>query len=293
MMPSAGYTGRFAPTPSGPLHFGSLVAALASYLDARHNAGRWLVRIDDIDRPRVRAGAVDNILHTLDRFGLHWDGDIVYQSERRSAYTAALDSLRDRGLLYRCDCPRRLIKGRVYPGTCRDKHIPADAPRYAWRVRTTEAAIGVTDTIQGDYYRNLRSECGDFVVRRSDGIIAYHLATVVDDAWQEISHVVRGADLLPSTPQQVYLQQLLQLPTPVYCHFPVAVDAAGRKVAKRQGAVPVVDEHHPGTGLLAALAFLGQQVPEDSDNAEDILRQAAQNWDLAKVPRQMEITVNN
>lgn len=280
------YIGRFAPTPSGPLHYGSLIAATASYLDARHNRGRWLLRIDDLDTPRVREGAVEHILRTLEVFGLDWDGDILFQSERGGAYAAVIESLMNGGRLYRCDCPRRLIKGRPYPGTCRYRHLPPATPRYALRVMATGETISVPDLIQGTYRRNLQDESGDFVVRRSDGITAYHLAAVVDDDYQGVTHVVRGADLLSSTPSQVYLQHLLHLKTPVYAHFPVALDQRGRKIAKRDQAASL-NGGDPGSVLHAALAFLGQSPPAEMAGADtdEILEWGIKNWDLSRVPR--------
>lgn len=284
------YTGRFAPTPSGPLHYGSLIAALASYLDARHNRGRWLLRIDDIDSPRVRTGAVDSILRTLEAFGLYWDDAVLFQSERREAYATAINSLMERQLLYRCDCPRRLVKGGPYPGTCRNRHLPSNTPRYALRVLTRGETIRVPDRIQGTYSRNLQDESGDFVVRRSDGITAYHLAAVVDDDYQGVTHVVRGADLLSSTPSQVYLQQLLNLKTPVYAHFPVAVDDQGRKIAKRDQARAIYGDNAAGAVLCAALDFLGQSPPAEMAGADtnEILEWGIKDWDLSKVPRIMQ-----
>lgn len=284
------YTGRFAPTPSGPLHYGSLIAALASCLDARHNRGRWLLRIDDIDTPRVRTGSVDNILRTLEAFGLHWDGAVLFQSERREAYAAAIESLMERELLYRCDCPRRLVKGGPYPGTCRNRRLSANTPRYALRVLTHEEPIRVPDRIQGAYSRNLQHESGDFVVRRSDGITAYHLAAAVDDDYQGVTHVVRGADLLSSTPSQVYLQRLLNLKTPVYAHFPVAVDDQGRKIAKRNQARAAYGDKSTGAVLYAALDFLGQSPPGEIAGADTnkILEWGIKNWNISRIPRIMQ-----
>ncbi len=294
-VPAAGrrYTGRFAPTPSGPLHFGSLIAAVASFLDARRNNGLWLLRIDDIDTPRLRGGAAEQILHSLEKLGLYWDGDVVFQSRHLAEYEAALESLMDQGLLYRCDCPRRLVKGRPYPGTCRERGLPPSTERFALRVVTGREPVGVHDLIQGDYFRQPAQETGDFIVHRADGITAYHLAAAVDDARQGVTRVVRGADLLPSTPPQVYLQQCLGLATPAYAHFPVAVDADGRKISKSEQAPAADVAANPGGVLFSTLAFLGQNPPAELDSAHvtEILDWAVQNWDLASIPKRMEITL--
>ncbi|NTV96208.1 MAG: tRNA glutamyl-Q(34) synthetase GluQRS, partial [Thiobacillus sp.] len=224
MAPPA-YRGRFAPTPSGPLHFGSLVAALGSCLEARSRDGAWLLRIEDVDPPRVVAGSADAILRTLDTFGFEWDGPVVYQSRRTEAYRAALADLRRLDLVYACSCSRkqlaetarRGIDGTVYPGTCRARH-EHDA-RLAQRFRVPNVRITFTDGLLGRVACDVAPECGDFVLRRADGVYTYQLAVVVDDAEQGISHIVRGADLLTSTPRQIVLQQALGLPTPSYLHL--------------------------------------------------------------------------
>ena len=271
--------GRFAPSPTGPLHFGSLVAALASWLDARAAGGRWLVRIEDLDRPRCVAGAADAILRALDRLGLHWDGEVLYQSRRLEHYRAALDKLAPH--TYWCGCTRREIAdsslglaadgAHIYPGTCR-----AGAPRQrALRVRTTRQPIGFVDRVQGRCEQLLERDIGDFVLYRADGLFAYQLAVVVDDAAQGITDVVRGADLLDSTPRQIYLQQLLGLPTPRYLHVPVALDAAGEKLSKQTSGAPI--EWDP-RALGRALAFLGQ--PEAAT-----LEEALGGWDPQLISR--------
>ncbi|MEP7183608.1 MAG: tRNA glutamyl-Q(34) synthetase GluQRS, partial [Betaproteobacteria bacterium] len=226
------YRGRFAPSPTGPLHFGSLVAALASCCDARAAAGEWLIRVEDVDVPRVEPGAEVAIIKALERHGFAWDGAVVRQSERADAYAAALAALRTQGVVYECACTRREqdaappgVGGeRVYPGTCRDG-ISADRAaraQRAWRARVGDATIGYRDRLQGSQWQDLARDVGDFVVRRADGLTAYQLAVVVDDAAQGITDVVRGADLLASTPRQILLQQLLGLGTPSYLHVPVA-----------------------------------------------------------------------
>src|SRR5919198_1313791 len=254
------YTGRFAPSPTGPLHMGSLIAAAASWLDARAAGGRWLVRIEDLDRARCMPGAADAILRTLERLSLDWDGEVLYQSRRLERYRAALAKLAPH--TYWCGCTRREIAdsslglaadgAHIYPGTCRAR-APRD--RRALRVGTTEAAIGFVDRVQGRHEQALSRDIGDFVLYRADGLFAYQLAVVVDDAAQGITDVVRGADLLDSTPRQIYLQRLLGLPTPRYLHVPVALDAAGEKLSKQSAAAPIEADAH---ALRQALRFLGQ-----------------------------------
>ncbi len=279
-----GYTGRFAPTPSGPLHFGSIVAALASYLDARHNDGKWLLRIEDIDTPRVRAGADRQIIDTLEILGLEWDGDIVYQSERLGHYEQALAMLADNDLLYRCRCPRRVTKGKPYPGTCRTR-ADIDAKPYALRVKTSDRSIIFEDVIQGRLTGRLNELTGDFILRRSDGLIAYNLAVVVDDAGQNITHVVRGADLVDTTFNQIYLQSVLNLPVPVYAHHPLAVDDSGKKISKQDRATDVLAGVSPEAVLLRALHFL-EQAPEQNlmrAGKRDILAWAITHWNIDAV----------
>ena len=253
------YTGRFAPSPSGPLHMGSLIAAAASWLDARAAGGRWLVRIEDLDRARCMPGAADAILRTLERLGLHWDGEVLYQSRRLERYRAALAELASH--TYWCGCTRREIAdsslglaadgAHIYPGTCR----AGTARKRALRVRTTMEPIAFVDRVQGQCDQVLERDIGDFVLYRADGLFAYQLAVVVDDAAQGITDVVRGADLLDSTPRQIYLQRLLGLPTPRYLHVPVALDAAGEKLSKQSAAAPIEADAH---ALRQALRFLGQ-----------------------------------
>src|SRR3954451_10756141 len=276
------YTGRFAPSPSGPLHMGSLVAALASWLDARAACGRWHVRIENLDRARCVPGADQAILRSLARLGLDGDGEVLYQSERLPLYRKALERLAAR--TYWCGCTRREIAdsslglaadgAHIYPGTCRSG-APTQRAR-ALRVRTTREAIGFVDRLQGPHEQVLERDIGDFVLYRADGLFAYQLAVVVDDAEQDISDVVRGADLLDSTPRQIYLQRVLALPTPRYLHVPVALDAAGEKLSKQMGATPL--DASP-VALQQALTFLGQ--PPAASLAE-----AVRNWDPALISRQ-------
>jgi len=260
--------GRFAPSPTGPLHFGSLVAAVASHADARAAGGRWLVRIEDVDEPRSVAGAEDEILGALARHGFAWDGDVVRQSERTDRYAAALARLAQAGLVYACACTRRdlesapLVHGeRVYPGTCRDGIAPGRAGRAhrSVRVRVPDEAVAFVDRLQGPQVQSLREEVGDFVVRRADGLYAYQLAVAVDDDEQGVTSVVRGADLLASTPRQIFLQRVLGLPTPAYLHVPVALDRHGRKLSKQTHAAPLAGD--PCSALLDAWRFLDQPMP--------------------------------
>ncbi|HYC44288.1 MAG TPA: tRNA glutamyl-Q(34) synthetase GluQRS [Burkholderiales bacterium] len=291
------YRGRFAPSPSGPLHFGSLVAAVGSYLDARANAGAWLVRIDDLDPPRVVPGAADDILSTLEACGLEWDERIVYQSTRSDAYHAALHALRQQGLVYACACSRREIadsavsgiEGYVYPGTCRTG-LPAARAARAWRVKTVAAHSAFDDRVQGRIEHDIEREIGDFVLYRTDRVYAYQLAAALDDAEAGVTDVVRGADLLHSTPRQIYLQRLLGLPTPRYAHLPVAVNERGEKLSKQTHA-PAVDAARVGPALVAALRFLGQAPTAElaQARAPAILEWALANWSLARVPRMRDL----
>jgi glutamyl-Q tRNA(Asp) synthetase len=284
---TATYTGRFAPTPSGPLHFGSIIAALAGFLDARRHGGRWMLRIDDLDLPRVRPGATDAILHTLESLGLHWDGEVLYQSRRGEAYRAGLRVLEEKNKLYRCYCPRRVTRGGPYPGTCRLRKDSPVSRRYALRVITGEDEVGFRDGIQGPFSLSLQDESGDFIIRRADGLFAYHLANVVDDAWQGITHVVRGADLLAAAPAQIYLQDLLGLPCLRYFHVPVALGRDGSKISKSADAGHALQHGSPVQVLLHALRFLGQEPEPALEEArlDEVLDWAVRHWRLDVVPR--------
>ncbi|RFA27736.1 tRNA glutamyl-Q(34) synthetase GluQRS [Alkalilimnicola ehrlichii] len=286
------YRGRFAPSPTGPLHFGSLIAATGSYLQARSQNGRWLLRIEDIDPPREVPGAADDILRTLTAFGFEWDAKEVYQSERHEAYQAALDRLSEHGLAYPCACTRKQIQavarlgpaGAIYPGTCREGLNGRQAR--AWRVRTEGEQVAFSDGLQGEVYWNLDDMIGDFVVRRADGYYAYHLASVVDDAAAGITEVVRGQDLLACTPPQIHLQRLLDAPTPSYLHLPIAVNRAGQKLSKQTFAT-ALDHSRANELLAAALQFLGQPVPKELTAAPlpEIWDWAIAAWDIASLPR--------
>src|SRR5512134_492733 len=287
------YRGRFAPSPTGPLHFGSLVAAAGSFLEARSRGGEWLLRMEDLDPPRVVPGAADDILRALEALGFAWDGNVEWQSRRGDAYHAALERLRETGLVYPCACSRKEvsdsavagIEGFVYPGTCRGGLPPGREPR-ALRVNTVGQAVEFRDALQGTVRQQLDTEIGDFIVYRADRVFAYQLAVVVDDAWQEITHVVRGADLLASTPRQIYLQQLLGYPTPAYLHLPVAVDTQGEKLSKQTQAAPVLAED-PLPALIGALRFLGHPPPPALARGRvgDTWDWALENWCLERIPR--------
>ena len=280
------YRGRFAPSPTGPLHFGSLAAAVGSYLDAKHHQGKWLLRIEDLDTPRTVSGAADDILATLEAYGLHWDEDIVYQSLCTDAYEQAFHRLKKDDVVYPCACSRREIADSamqrgdelVYPGTCRNGLPPGRTAR-AWRVRVNDTRIAFTDRVQGNIAQELATEVGDFVVLRADGLFAYQLAVVVDDAAQGITDVVRGADLLYSTPRQIYLQRLLGLPKPAYMHLPVAVNAQGEKLSKQTLALPV-EKNNPVATFFDVLVFLRQNPPAELrfSTIEEILAWAVANW---------------
>lgn len=297
--PSLRYRGRFAPSPTGPLHFGSLVAALGSYADARAAAGEWLVRMEDLDPPREQPGAADAILRGLEAFGFEWDGPVMRQSLRGDAYRDALDRLAALGASYPCACTRKELQDSaltapdgslVYPGTCREGLPPGKAMRGV-RVRVGDAVIAFDDAVQGRVVQHLAREVGDFVVRRADGLVAYQLAVVVDDAAQGITDIVRGADLVDSTPRQIHLQRLLGLATPRYAHLPVAVNDAGEKLSKQTLAAPI-DAAHPARALVAALRFLGQRPPAElaRGDARTLHAWAAAHWSRESVPRARVLT---
>ena len=289
---SSPYTGRFAPSPTGPLHFGSVVAALGSYLQARKQNGRWLVRMEDVDIPRIQPGASDAILRGLEALGLYWDGDIIYQSQRESIYKDAISKLAGRNLTYGCACTRKEVTGERYAGTCRNG-IPSGKQARSLRILTNTDEIRFDDEIQGQYRQNVEDEVGDFIILRGDGLTSYHLAVVTDDACQGVTEIVRGCDLLDSTPRQIYLQRLLDLPTPNYIHLPVAIDAQGRKISKQNHAEAVLTEH-PIPVLYNALKFLGQEPVKDlcGGNIEDVIQWGIDHWSLVKVPGCMTIEVN-
>lgn len=284
------HRGRFAPSPTGSLHFGSLVAAMASYLDARQQQGEWLVRIDDIDTIREQQGAADKILLTLDKFGFEWHGDILRQSSRLDRYQQVLDELKEQQLVYRCSCSRKeiadiannSIEGSIYPGTCRSK-TSSNARQHAWRIITNDETIAFEDRIHGNVLQHVYSEVGDFVLKRADGLFAYQLAVVVDDEDQQVSSIVRGSDLLFSTPRQIYLQQKLGFQTPEYAHIPLVKNNDGRKLSKSDLAFPV-DIRLPLVTLGKALEFLGQAKIE-ADTIDTFWQQAINNWSIKQTPK--------
>lgn len=280
--------GRFAPSPTGPLHFGSLLAALASYLDIRSRDGVWLLRIEDLDPPREQAGAADAILRTLDAFGLHWDGPVLYQSQRLDHYQAALNDLLQSGAAYRCSCSRKQIKARqaypLYDGYCRC-HPPPSSTASAIRVSHPQPLQRLRDRIQGPREYHWPHDRGDFVIFRRDGLFAYQLAVVVDDAASKITDILRGCDLIDETPHQMALQQLLDYPTPAYAHIPVITNNAGQKLSK-QNLAPALDPALRQSLLLRALSLLGQQPPIELADAsrDELLQWAIEHWNITAVP---------
>ena len=288
-----GYVGRFAPSPTGPLHFGSLVAALASYLDAKAHNGKWLVRIEDTDETRCDPIYTEDILRTLQAFEMKWDGDVEIQSKRKSLYDAALQKLRSSGLIYACACSRKEIadsalaglEGPVYPGTCRQSVNTEQSN--ALRVRTSNNNVTFMDHVQGCREQRIESDVGDFVVRRRDGLFAYQFAVTVDDADQGVTHVVRGADLLDSTARQIHLQRSLGYPTPEYLHIPVAVNAHGQKLSKQTlaTAVPNAEDQRRDV-LLSALRFLGQSIAatENARTMVELIETATREWRRGVIP---------
>ncbi len=312
---SANYVGRFAPSPTGSLHFGSLVAAVASYCDAKasfynNQPGKWLIRIEDLDKPREMVGAADAILHTLEAFGFEWDGEdnnkIFYQSQRSDIYEHYLTNLKLNGFIYACTCSRKEIAdsaitsgidGAIYPKTCFNKSLKnSTSEKYSsesridtgsWRINVDNAQkIAFKDAIQGDISQQLTTDVGDFILKRKDGLFAYQLAVVVDDAAQNVTHVVRGADLLDSTPRQIYLQKLLGFSTLKYAHVPVVVNAQGEKLSKQTLAQAITPQAAPVL-VFQALQFLGQQPPIEIKNATlaEVWRWAIANWQLENVPK--------
>jgi glutamyl-Q tRNA(Asp) synthetase len=279
------------------LHFGSLVAALGSCLEARVRGGRWLLRMEDVDEPRCSSTVADVILRTLENCGFAWDAEVVVQSRRKARYREALDSLQSAGLVYPCACSRRELADSalasdgapIYPGTCR-MGLPAGKAVRIWRLRVGEKTLCFDDALQGRCCQDLARDVGDFVLLRADGYFAYQLAVVVDDAEQGVTHIVRGADLLDSTLRQIYLQQCLGLPTPAYAHLPVALNAAGEKLSKQTRAAAI---ETGAPALVDALAFLGQRPPPELTRADvaEVWGWALANWELAAVPRRRSLFV--
>lgn len=291
------YRGRFAPSPTGSLHFGSLVTAVGSYLDAKFHRGEWLVRIEDLDPPREVPGAACDILFLLEKFGMEWDGEVVYQSQRHALYREVLSELERREKTYVCYCSRKEIvgsglvgiNGSIYPGNCRNNSVSLKSNQLrrhgSLRVKTDNRCIELTDRLQGSLSQCINRDIGDFVLRRADGLFAYQLAVVVDDAKQRITHVVRGADLLDSTPQQVFLQQLLGYRMPVYMHLPIVTDERGKKLSKQSLAAPV-RQINVLSQLIAVLKFLGHHPPDElrDSNLETFWEWAIQHWRVGNIP---------
>ena len=292
------YRGRFAPSPTGAVHYGTLVAAVGSYLQAKNNNGEWLVRMEDVDVTRKVNGADVDILNTLEAFGFEWHGDIVYQSQQTQHYQDALDQLISQSLVFSCVCSRQALaefNSEIYPGTCRtrllgkaDKNITKEP--YALRIIADDVTIEFNDTVMGRQIQNLKRECGDFIIKRRDNLFAYQLAVVVDDALQNISEIVRGADLLTVTPRQIYLQQQLNYPTPNYCHLPLAVDAKGNKISKSEGTAKV-NINDKEKLLVSVLQFLSQTPPNDlaDSSLNDIWTWAIKHWDISLVSKAITI----
>lgn len=285
--------GRFAPSPTGPLHFGSLVAAVGSYLLAKQAGGRWLLRMEDLDPPRVVAGAADGMLRLLDRLGFEWDGAVVYQSQRFERYRQVLQQLSERRLVFECSCSRRELvasaphsgeDGPVYPGTCRNGPV-GNRPERALRLLVPDELVICRDLVFGRLQQNLQRELGDFVLRRADGLYAYQLAVVVDDIDSGVNQVVRGADLLSSTPRQCYLYRCLQQLEPTYCHLPLALGSDAQKLSKRHGSTGVVSAAGGGQALWHALDFLGQLPPQELSSAppRELLQWGLKHFDLRQV----------
>ena len=284
------YTGRFAPTPSGHLHFGSLVAALASYLDARSVGGRWLLRMEDLDPPREMPGAQAAILDALERYGFEWDGELVRQSDRHEAYAQVLDRLFSQGLAYACTCSRKQLEGYkgIYPGFCRNAGNSIE--NAAIRLRVPELQYAFKDRVQGEFRQHLGREVSDFVIRRRDGLYAYQLAVVLDDAWQGVTDIVRGADLLDSTPRQLYMQELLGLSQPRYLHVPLIVQPDGHKLGKSYRSPPLTTDQATPL-LLRALRALGQKPDEGLEHASprEILNWGTQHWNAELIPHMLTL----
>ncbi|RPC86662.1 tRNA glutamyl-Q(34) synthetase GluQRS [Neisseria meningitidis] len=288
------YTGRFAPSPTGLLHIGSLLTAAASYADARSNGGKWLVRMEDLDPPREMPGAASHILHTLEAFGFEWDGEVAYQSRRYALYEETLCRLKTAGLVYPCHCSRkdwqagarRGADGFVYNGRCRHPgQRPAPQGKQpAWRIHVPDRVIGFSDGIVGGYAQNLAGDIGDFVLLRADGYWAYQLAVVADDAEQSVTHIVRGQDLLVSTPRQIYLQQCLGVPTPQYAHLPLLTNAQGQKWSK-QTLAPALDLNRREQLLRQVFRYLKLPEAPETDRPAELLDWAVAHWDMGKVPK--------
>lgn len=286
--------GRFAPSPTGPLHFGTLLAALGSYLAAKKTTGKWLMRVEDLDLPRVVAGSSDGILHLLDLLGFEWDGPVMYQSQRFERYQEVLDSLRHDGYLFDCSCTRREVlasaphpgeEGPIYPGTCRNGP-QGTRPQHAVRLRVDDSPVTFTDLVFGCQTQNLETQVGDFILHRSDGVFAYQLAVVVDDIDSGINQIVRGADLLSSTARQIFLYRCLKEDAPGYLHLPLVFGDNGKKLSKRNGPNVIIDQDNGANMIWRGLDFLGQAPPADlyGSSSVELLTWGIQNFEINKIP---------
>ena len=288
--------GRFAPSPTGPLHFGSLTSALASFLQARQDNGQWLVRMEDLDPPREMSGAGDEILLQLDNHGLHWDGSVIYQSTRLESYREALESLNNLGLIYHCQCNRQRIAalGGIYDGHCRNLQLGKSDSAARLIIRDRETTISFVDQIMGHCQQQLSVEVGDFVLQRRDQLFSYQLAVVVDDQFQSVSQVMRGADLLDSTPRQIYLQQRLGYQQPEYAHLPLALNSEGQKLSKQNHAASL-QAGRESHNLWQALNWLRQEPPQELQyqSVNEILVWAVSHWNVHRLGRQLGVRPEN
>ena len=298
------YRGRFAPSPTGPLHFGSLIAAVGSYLQAKYYNGDWLIRIDDIDPPREQKGATKDILKTLEDFGFEWDAEVLYQSARQKHYQEAVDELIGQSKAYFCSCSRKSIlqktkhqnehRETVYPGFCRDSSLQKleNSSHLSTRLRSNKGSITFLDKHLGLQKFDIEKDIGDFILQRRDGYFSYHLASGIDDAEQNITEVVRGSDLLSCTPSQIIVQQTLELESPQYCHLPIAVNKTGQKLSKQNHAAAINTKNSMDL-LYKTLKFLGQMPPIEllEGDQNDIWHWAKAHWRLDLVPQKQQIPV--
>ena len=293
------YIGRFAPSPTGPLHYGSLLAAIASYLQAKQNNGQWLVRIEDIDPPREAEGAADDILRTLELYQFEWDHAPLYQSSRYNIYREWIRILKEKALVYTCSCSRKQIEekaqesilGKRYPGSCRAKHLNLYNTNYNLRLRTPNEKIRFTDAVFGEQIQNLHRDIGDFIIYRKHDLPTYALAVTIDDAYQGITEVVRGYDLLAFTPLQIYLCKILEYPIPHFLHIPIILDKQGFKLSKQSGAraLPI---NNCSDVLVQAFRDLGQDIPNKlaGENLDTIWPWAIKHWNAEKIPRTQSLS---
>ena len=296
------YVGRFAPSPTGPLHYGSLVAATASYLQAKHNHGKWFVRIEDIDPPREVQGAADDIISTLEIYQFKWDQEPIYQSSRFEDYRSSLDTLIRQKRIYACSCTRKELEhnpqktdlGKRYPGICANKQLPLTDTNFNLRLRVDKKVISFQDLHYGLQNHNLQNEIGDIVIYRKFNLPSYSLAVVLDDAMQGITEIVRGIDLMPFAPVQIYLCKLLQLPVPNFLHVPIIINQKGQKLSKQTKA-SAITKHNCVNILLQALQDLGQETPKGlaKESLSQVWGWAIENWDIDKIPKAKKIPYTN